>query len=260
MKNIILQFIVVTTLVSCNSKNTERVGSDVVKNPPSEGFNLNGSDQKAIEIADKVMEAQGGRKAWDELEVVSWNFFGARDLVWNKMTGDVRIESPRDSTTYILNIHSMEGNVSVKGQLVSDSTKTNLLKRAKSIWINDSYWLFMPFKLKDSGVTLKYVGTDTTMVGANSDVLSLTFEGVGDTPQNKYEVWVDQSDNLIKQWAFFRNSTQDSASFIRPWDNYQKYGQLKLSADRSDDSGPRDVRVFNKVPDNTFTSTESISL
>ena len=29
-------------------------------------------------------------------------------------------------------------------------------------WINDLYWLVMPFKLKDSGVTLKCLGEDTT--------------------------------------------------------------------------------------------------
>ena len=34
-------------------------------NPHAEGFDLEGSDAKAIEIADAVMEKMGGRENWD---------------------------------------------------------------------------------------------------------------------------------------------------------------------------------------------------
>jgi hypothetical protein len=32
-------------------------------------------------------------------------------------------------------------------------------------WINDAYWLVMPWKLQDPGVTLSYVKTDTLQMG-----------------------------------------------------------------------------------------------
>jgi hypothetical protein len=128
-----------------------------------------------------------------------------------------------------------------------------MLQKAKSIWINDSYWLVMPFKLKDTGVTLKYLGEDTLMTGDRCNLLQLTFEKVGDTPQNKYHVYVDLSDNLVKQWAYFSNSTQDSANFVRPWDNYKQYGKILLSADRSDSSGPRNVSVAQTLDPKLFT-------
>jgi hypothetical protein len=66
-------------------------------------------------------------------------------------------------------------------------------------------------------------------------------------------VYVDIADNLVKQWAYYRQATQDSANFVRPWDNYQRYGDILLSADRSDNSGPRNVKVFDTLPDATFT-------
>ena len=45
----------------------------------------------------------------------------------------------------------------------------------------------MPFKLKNSGVTLKYLGdTTATKDGKPADVLQLTFEGMGVTPDNKH--------------------------------------------------------------------------
>ena len=120
-----------------------------------------------------------------------------------------RIESLKDSITYVVDLKTLAGKVWVKGQLISETDSLNtMLQKAKSIWINDSYWLVMPFKLKDSGVTLKYLGEDTLNTGDRCNVLQLTFNNVGDTPQNKYNIYVDLADNLVKQWAYFNNSTK----------------------------------------------------
>jgi hypothetical protein len=148
----------------------------------------------------------------------------------------------------------MEGKVSVKGQeLASGDSLTKMLNKAKSIWINDSYWLVMPFKLKDTGVTLTYVGEDTLSNGSKCNLMELRFKNVGDTPQNMYRIYVDLSDNLVKQWSYYKEASQDSANFIRPWDNYKKYGNILLSADRSDNSGPRNASVDEALPDEVFT-------
>ena len=50
-------------------------------NPAAEGFNLEASDEKAIALADEVMEAMGGRKNWDATRYIRWNFFGRRTLL-----------------------------------------------------------------------------------------------------------------------------------------------------------------------------------
>ena len=50
------------------------------------------SHPAAIELADSIMVAVGGRKNWDATRFISWNFFWARDLVWDKKEGRVRIE------------------------------------------------------------------------------------------------------------------------------------------------------------------------
>ncbi|QSE99323.1 hypothetical protein JR347_03730 [Fulvivirga lutea] len=223
-------------------------------NPPASGFDSINSDPKAIAWADATMKAMGGRKKWDNTRYLAWNFFDRRDLIWDKYTGNVRIEVPQDSIIYLTNINDNTGKVRIKGRQVqeSDSIK-NLMKRAKSIWINDSYWLVMPFKLKDSGVTLNYLREDTTLIGAQSHVLGLTFNEVGDTPNNGYEIYITKSDSLVKQWAFFGNAAQDSASAIWPWDNYQNYNGLLLSADRSDGLGPHDVQVYESLSEEAFT-------
>ena len=252
LRTIPLLLAIVAMLSACNNPNENQRG-----NPAAEGFDLDNSDPAAVELADSIMVAMGGRENWNNTRFISWNFFGNRDLVWDKKEERVRIESLKDSITYLVNLKDLTGKVWVKHQLITDADSLNkMLSRGKSIWINDSYWLVMPFKLKDSGVTLKYLGEDTLMNGDRCNLLQLTFNNVGDTPQNKYLIYVDLADNLVKQWAYYSDASQDSANFIRPWDNYKKYGRILLSADRSDGGGPKSVSVQDTTDEKIFNELE----
>jgi len=238
-------------IYSCAPKESPKTLAEL--NPSAEGFDLLGSDPAAIQLADSIMHAMGGRENWDKTRFISWNFFGRRNLIWDKDLSRVRIESQPDSTIYLVNISTGEGKVRIKGTEITErDSLTKLLDKAKSIWINDSYWLVMPFKLKDSGVTLKYMGEDT-LAEQRYNSLVLTFKEVGVTPQNKYKLYVDKHEKLIRHWAYFSNANQDTASFIRPWDNYQKYGTILLSGDRTDGGGPKNVKVDESLPDALFT-------
>ncbi|UII22155.1 hypothetical protein [Fulvivirga ligni] len=263
-RNILFAFIACAILAACgpqseNQEQPETTENTVTEvNPAADGFNAAESDDKAIAIADSVMAAMGGRKNYDAIRYISWNFFGARDLIWDKHTSRVRIDFPSKQTTYLVNVASGEGKVKVGDKEISNpDTLKNYLAEAKSIWINDSYWLVMPFKLKDSGVTLKYSREDSLSNGDLADVLTMTFENVGDTPNNKYEVYVDKADHLVKQWAYFQQASQDSASAVWPFDNYQTHEGVKFSYDRSDDKGPHKVVVYDSLPDEVFTSFEA---
>ena len=251
MKTIITTFLVLFFVWACTTK--PQVKSLAEQNPAMEGFDLTGSDPAAIQLADSIMHAMGGRENWDKTRFISWTFFGRRDLVWDKHNGRVRIDSKSDSTTYLVNINTGEGRVKIKGtEITEPDSLRKLVDKAKSMWINDSYWLVMPFKLKDSGVTIKYMGEDT-LQGNTFNTLVLTFKEVGVTPQNKYKLYVDIKDKLVRNWSYYSNAAQDTSNFIRPWDNYQKYGNILLSGDRSDKAGPSNVKVDETLPDALFT-------
>ncbi len=254
----VLLVLAAISFVGCNSA-TETTSDTVYGNPPAEGFNLEGSDAKAMAIADEVMDAMGGRKAWDNTRHICWNFFGRRELVWDKWTGDVRIDS--GESTYLLNINDDTGKVFRGGeelQVSADSMQV-LVNRGKSIWINDSYWLVMPYKLKDSGVTLKYVGEEATEDGRAADKLNLTFEGVGRTPQNMYYVWVDKETKLVSQWAYYPNTATEKPQFVYPWKEYAKYEDIMLSGSRGE-RGMEDIMVFDELPASVYTSAEKPNL
>ena len=222
-------------------------------NPPAEGFNLTGSDEKAIAIADGVMEACGGRTNWDKTRYLSWVFAGNRKHVWDKQTGDIRIESKKDSTVYLMNIQTMQGRVRQNASEVTDTAALSaLLKKAYGMWVNDSYWLVMPFKMKDTGVTLKYIGESKTTDERPADVVAMTFEKVGVTPKNKYHIFVDKESKLITEWSFYSDASVDTVNFTLPWKNYQKYGGLLLSGDR-ERLQLTEISVDETPPDGVFT-------
>jgi hypothetical protein len=222
-------------------------------NPPAAGFDAAGSDARAVQIADDVMAAQGGRAAWDNTRHIAWTFLGIRRLHWDKRTGDVRVDNLRNDQTILVNINTDKGRVFRNGrEETQPDSVAKYVKQGKGAWINDSYWLLMPFKLKDSGVTLKDLGEAKTDAGAAADLLQLTFKGVGNTPDNKYHVWVDKATRLVSQWAYFPKFTDEKPGFTLPWTDYQTYGTIKLAGKR----GPReltDIRVADKLPKTVYS-------
>ncbi len=229
-----------------------------VANPPAEGFRVQDSDPKAVALADSVMKAMGGREKWDRSRYFSWQFFGRRNLLWDKSTGNVRIESPYDSMTYLLNVHDGQGQAFSGNEAISDTAALDsLLRKGKSIWINDMYWLFMPFKLKDTGVTLSYLGSDSTMEGSPCEVIGITFDQVGDTPENRYKVFIEKSSHLVKQWAYYTKAGDEEPYAVWPWDNYRSYKGLLLSGERSDGKGPSKIVVYDSLPEQAFSDIET---
>lgn len=191
------------------------------------------SDPQAVAVAQAVMQAQGGQKAWEQTRYLQWNFFGNRRLTWDRYTGDVRIEYLKKPLLTLVNVNSRQGRVfwQQREETQTDSVQ-KYLEEGYRAWVNDSYWLLMPYKLLDAGVTLRYMGTENTETGRPADKLQLTFANVGVTPQNKYYVWVDKSTHLVSQWAYFPKAELEKPAFVSPWKDYRRYGKILLSGDR----------------------------
>ncbi|MFC3122447.1 hypothetical protein [Agaribacter flavus] len=210
-------------------------------------------DEKAKVIADKTVEAMGGRESYNNTRYISWVFFGRNFHVWDKYTGDVRIEA-NDGHLVLMNIHSKKGKVWKDGVALTDlALIEEKLEWGYRTWVNDSYWLVMPYKLHDDGVVLSYSREDKTAEGKLADVLTMTFEGVGVTPDNKYELFVEKDSNMITQWKYYPKAEQEEARFTIPWKNWQYYGDIMLSDDRGQMS-LRPVKVYQDLPEEVMRS------
>ncbi len=261
-------FSLVFVLASCESGSdapaesvepTTTTVENLNTNPPAEGFDAAGSDPRAVAIADSVMVHHGGRKAYDDARYISWNFFGARNLVWDKQDDRVRIEMPSQNIVYLLDYsggsEDLTGAVQKNGEEMTNPDSLKLyLQSANSMFINDSYWLVQPFKLKDSGVTLKYIGEENDPEKSRpSEVIELTFKEVGDTPGNRYRLFVDKENYHINTWQFFRSADDEQPSMSTPFNGYKEYDGLMLSGDRGGRFQLGDISVSNKMDDTVFT-------
>jgi len=198
-----------------------------------------GSSERAIEIAQSTVQAMGGWEALDATRLVSWNFFGRRQHYWDRHTGDIRIESERDGvmTIILMNIRTLKGRVFRDAVELQGDDLTEMLENGHQAWVNDAYWMFMPYKLLDPGVTLGYVGEKTTAAGHDAWVLDLTFgEGVGYTPKNRYHVYVGKESGLVEQWDFYADASSDEPNFAGPWEDWKTFGRIKLATNHGRDA------------------------
>lgn len=240
-----LWLIIILGWLACSSGDTSYVKNLYQTHP---GFNAEGSDSLAIDWADKVFLALGGKEAWNNTRYIKWNFLGTRRHIWDKETNNIIIESLRDSVQIRMNIDQMEGTVNYKGtELTKSDSLDKYLQKGKEMWINDSYWLFMPYKLKDPGVTLHYAGLDTTTSGTPLAVIEITFDGVGVTPDNKYRIYIDQQRHIVLQWDFFTHKDDEKPRFSSPWEEYRRYGDILLSGSRGGNRQITEIAVGDSL-------------
>ena len=225
----------------------------------ADGFNAAGSDAKAIALADKVIQNMGGYDAWNNTRYIAWTWRNQYHI-WDKFQNRYRLERG-DTLVVIADLNTKEGVAYSNGKEIKDPDRRNkLITGMYPSWANDSYWLALPFKLKDSGVTLKYKGEGKTQTGTDADLIELTFKGVGVTPDNRYILAIDKTSGLITEWSFFRNYADEKPTFTRPWTDYHQYGKIKLASSRGDaPMGMNNIAVTQKIPDEVFNSPTPVN-
>jgi len=225
------------------------------------------SDPRAIKIADRVLQKLGGRDHWDALVGLRWSFEVAQnDTVrsvrrhsWSKHTGWHRVTgTTRDGAPFVL-IHNMnndQGRAWMAGNEIQGDSLTKLMARARALWINDSYWFLMPYKLRDPGVTLGYEGSqrDGDYI---YDKISLAFRNVGNTPGDRYWVYVNQASGRIEKWEYVLQGTQPPP-VPWTWDDWEEHGGLWFATAKHGAEGrtiyTRSVETVASFPAAEFTA------
>ncbi|MBV8199730.1 MAG: hypothetical protein JOZ15_03810 [Acidobacteria bacterium] len=228
-------------------------------NPPTVGVT---SDPKAVAVADATLQAMGGQAAWDGTHYLRFTFAGRRTHVWDKWTGRHRLEGKtKDNESYVVldNLETRQGTAYIDGTPVEGEKGANLVKSSYAAWVNDTYWLLMPYKLKDRGVNLSYVGRQQ-IDGKDYDEIGLTFGPVGLTPGDHYSAWFNRDTHLMDRWAYLlQDQPRDAAPTVWLWQGWQRFGRIMLAPHRVQPDGQKklelsDIVVAAAVPDAVFTS------
>ena len=100
------------------------------------------------------------------------------------MTGRYRLEDKTKAgkpRVTLFNVNTQQGAVFVDGKKLEGAAAAAGVKDAYATWINDMYWLSMPWKWMDMGVNLKYAG-EKALGGKSYQMVDLSFSHVGLTP------------------------------------------------------------------------------
>ena len=188
-------------------------------------FSCKQKEEKVIEvkpltIAEKIANAHGFEN-WKNVVNIHFTFNVDRDSshfertwAWKPKTNDVIATSKHDTIAY--------------NRIKIDSTLT----KTDSGFINDKYWLLVPFQLVwDEGITLSEPIKEAAPISkTDMNKITLTYSNKGGyTPGDAYDLFYGD-DFLIKEWIF-REGNSDEPSMITTFENYQDFNGIKIALD-----------------------------
>jgi hypothetical protein len=188
--------------------------------------------QDAAEVAKAVIEAMGGQEALESIHLLQFDFVVSRDGQelsrrkhwWDRRSGDYRLEGvtreEKEPYRVIFNVHSKEGRAWQGSEELAGEELAKELENAYGRFINDTYWLLMPWKWLDPGVHLTRE-EERSIDGKAFDVVKLDFDdGTGLTSGDIYRGYVSQDTGLMERWEYVLQTEDGSPGDQEPtvWD------------------------------------------
>ena len=143
------------------------------------------SGAKADELAKKMTNVLH-KEAFDNTEVIEWDFRGEHFYVWNKKEG-----------TVIVSWDKHKVNLNLKNHELSTGGNKEIIEKALAYFNNDSFWLAAPYKVFDYGAERKLVHYK------GKDALLVTYTKGGTTPGDSY-LWILDDNGMptsLKMWT-----------------------------------------------------------
>jgi hypothetical protein len=224
--------------------------------PPA--FDPRQSDPRAVAIADLVMAALGGQRAWDETRYLRFAFavdkgqarVAYRTHLWDRWDGRLRFETTgKDGVTLVvlLNVRTREGEAYRGAKKLETAEAKPVLEEAYEAWINDSYWLLMPYKMRDPGVRLQYAGEETRN-GDTYDRVLLSFNGVGLTPGDRYWAFINRKTHLMDRWSYIlQDDPPGREPTVWDWKSWTRYGRILLAPEKVSERKDGLVRISHPI-------------
>ncbi len=177
-----------------------------------------GDPAAAVRLVDEIVRASGGNN-WPLVSRIRFTFNvadGNQLKLSAKHDWDVRA----GTDTVAWGGKQVTVNLQQQGTEPAD-------RAAYQRWVNDSYWLLAPLKLRDPGVEHSFGGR-----GRIDDqevlLLKVRFNQVGLTPSDQYNFYVDPDEFLVRRWDYVPASGNKIKA---TWENYREFGGLYLATE-----------------------------
>lgn len=217
MKQLLITICIATFFMSCKTEKKEQTM------PSEKQSDLSAEISEGITAfttAEKIAQAHGYQN-WKNTTEIKFTFnvdrgesHFERSWTWNPKTDDVQMISEQDTIRY--------NRTSV------DSLSLN----ADKGFINDKYWLFVPFQLVwDQGITLSESVKEVAPISKTElNKISITYGNEGGyTPGDAYDIFFD-NDYLIREWVF-RQGNSVEPSMTTTFENYEDFKGVKIAKD-----------------------------
>ncbi|MEM9679228.1 MAG: hypothetical protein AAF901_02805 [Bacteroidota bacterium] len=189
----------------------------------------------ALTIAEKIAQAHGIEN-WKNVSEIQFTFAVDRDTIkgngrawtWRPKTGDVSMRSGDRNFDY--------------NRSAMDST----LIPVDQAFINDKYWLLVPFQLVwDTSATISEAKTAEAPISkAQLNMITITYSDEGGyTPGDAYDIYFDES-YLIREWTF-RKGNAPEPSLTTTFENHQDFNGIKIAVDHKKDDGNWNLNFTN---------------
>lgn len=175
---------------------------------------------EAEALADKMMAAVNCA-AWDTVGAVSWTFAGMNEHLWDKKEHRVRVRWGGNMEA-LVDINTRTGLAYKDGNALSGDEAEKAVDAAWKYWVNDSYWLNAPCKIRDGGTLRSLVSMED-----GSDGLLVTYSQGGATPGDSYLWEMDDTGTptFVSMWV----SIMPIGGFRFGWEGWQDHQGAKIA-------------------------------
>jgi hypothetical protein len=213
-----------------------------------------------------MIQALGGWEAFRSSRYVRFDFavmLEDRPLsfhrhLWDRWTGRYRVEGmKKDGISYLIlysDVNSRQGQAYNNERIAEGAATQSLLEYGYARFINDTYWLLMPWKTFDPGVHRSLEERVTDSLGS-FDVVHLSFDSVGLTPGDQYWAYVNRSTGRMERWRFLLQDGETGDYRWTDWVNVSGvwFSTTKVSADGKTRILTNNINLSPTVEERLFT-------
>ena len=187
-----------------------------------------------------------GAENWDQIKSISYTFVIEREDTTIKRKW--RWLPPKDSVYYSYRSGDSVINIAFKKSTLD--TTSEAMINADMRFINDQYWLLFPLQIMWNEVETEEIASQPAPIsGQNATQLNVKFGNGGYTPNDVYELYINEENRII-EWMYKRGGSEENSSAYT-WEKHQLIGPLLIAMLHRHQDGKRAIRFEDVVIETT---------